>query len=211
MEAEHQRIADERESNRTIVRYLTGGALVGASILGGAWWAVLQLGESAEAAYALAGDAMAPLAALLSSLALAGALASVVLQSKELALQRAEMRQARMAQEALAAETKRASDVTERLAAAQEIANVHAARAVYVADVANSVAIVAARIHSIESMRSLLAAASYGGTHLDRALRGEASGIGTDADKIFAELVGHRTALDAASHKLLGDSPGSDT
>jgi uncharacterized membrane protein len=66
----------------------TGAVWQGSSV---PWWGAL-------------GDSLAPISGLLSALALGAAVASVFVQTRELAAQREEMRESRVAQQAIAKE-----------------------------------------------------------------------------------------------------------
>lgn len=92
----------------------TGRDWIGESV---PWWGAL-------------GDSLAPVSGTLSALALGAAIASVILQTRELAAQRDEMRQARIAQQELARDQQVAIGIarsqveaTTKLALAQERAN----------------------------------------------------------------------------------------
>lgn len=88
--------------------------------LGYGYWAWTS-GHLAE--WGQLGDSLSPLAALLNTLAVVVALTSVFMQSRELALQRDELREARLAQQDMVAGQASANETAAQLLSAQVAAN----------------------------------------------------------------------------------------
>jgi hypothetical protein len=125
----------------------------------GAYWGLARVAKHLEW-HAYIGDALAPVAALLSLLAVVAALWSVHVQREELALQRKELEENREVMKAQAEEAKKAAeaqkrlaDSQERLADAQEASN----RVVYGTRVAQLMAAKAGLARGVEQLEAKVA------------------------------------------------------